>query len=398
MKNQICNYSLLWLAWLPFVAATAAPPAGKDGETDPKEVRVSKKLAFDFKSQPDPTVQLNLKYANIFITGWAKDSVKVEAEITANGASVAEANRILERVALTYDYTPQRLNLRLDIAQEQTTARKEESSGLGNIMSSLVQSFTGGGTAPRTSAANQGGSINIDQNNLKVMLKIRLPQAALPTIENRYGTVELAGNFFGKITANLFYGDFKADRLNAAQLDVSYGEIFARQLLKGSVQLRQGSMKLERGGELSLLSNGATIELDSVADLRLDARNDQTTINKAGKINGKVHFSKLEIQQLALESNLETQFGSLIISRLRPSLQTLDIMARSTDIRLDNLLPDTRYDLVVRPEKWQAPERFLRQERQPFEAAKGHVRIVWTEGNPKRTVAIENREGSLLMR
>ncbi|WP_448519579.1 hypothetical protein [Rhodoflexus sp.] len=395
MKKLICNCSWALLALWLSVSAAAKPTNETDGKTDAKEVRVSKKLAFDFKAQPELTAQLNLKYAHIIITGWTKDSVTVEAEITASGANVAEANRILERVALKYDHSPQRLNLRLDIAQEQAVARKEENSGFGNIMNGLVQSFAGSGTTPK---ASSGSSINIDQNNLKVVLKVRMPQAALPMIENRYGNTELAGNFTNKVTANLFYGDFKADRLNAAQLDISYGEIFARQLLKGTVHLRQGSMKLERGGEFNLHSNGATIELDSVANLWLDSRNDQAIVKKVGKLNGKTHFSKLEIQQLSTESNLETQFGSLIINQLRPSLLTLDIMARSTDIRLDNLPSDTRYELVVRPEKWQAPERLLRHERQPFEAAKGHSRIVWTEGSPKRSIAIENREGSVVMK
>lgn len=395
MKKWTLNYRWIFLAfWLPVCAAAAHPYNNETDEAaDAKEVRVSKKLAFDFKSQSDLTAQLNLKYAQIVLVGWTKDSVKVEAEITATGANIAEANKILERVALKYEHTPNRLNMRLDIAQEQAVAKKED-SGFGNIMSGLVQSFAGG-SAPKTSGT---GSVNIDQNNLKVVLKVRLPQAAIPVIENRYGNTELTGNFTNKVTANLFYGDFKADRLHTVQLDISYGEMYVRQLLKGTLHLRQGSMKLERGGEFNLHSNGATIELDSVANLWLDSRNDDVVVKKAGKLNGKTHFTKLEIQYLSTESNLETQFGSLQVTRFYPSFVTLDIMARSTDIRLDNIPADTRYDLVVRPDKWQAPDRLLRQERQPFEAAKGHMRVIWTEGSPRRSIAIENREGSLLMK
>ncbi len=395
MKKRILSYRwIFWALLLPVYAAAARPFNNETDETtDSKEVRVSKKLAFDFKSQPDLTAQLNLKYAQIVIVGWAKDSVKVEAEITATGANVAEANKILERVALKYEHTPNRLNMRLDITQEPTVTKKED-SGFGNIMSGLVQSFAGGAALKTSGNSN----VNIDQNNLKVAIKVRLPQAAMLVIENRYGNTELTGSFINKITANLFYGDFRAERLNAVQLDISYGEIYIRQLLKGTLYLRQGSMKLERGSELNLHSNGATIELDSVANLWLDSRNDDVAVKKAGKLNGKTHFTKLDIQQLSTESNLETQFGSLQIARLHPSLTTLDVMARSTDIRLDNLPTDTRYDLVVRPDKWQAPERLLRMERQPFEAAKGHVRIIWTEGSSKRNIAIENREGSLLMK
>lgn len=396
MKKQTlnCRRWIFWVCWLSVFAATARPHNNETDETtDTKEVRVSKKLSFDFKSQPDLTAQLNLKYAQIVLVGWTKDSVKVEAEITGTGTNVAEANKILERVALKYDHSPNRLHMRLDITQEQAVAKKED-SGFGNIMNGLVQSFAGG-AAPKTAGTN---SVNIDQNNLKIVLKVRLPQAAIPVIENRYGHTELIGNFTNKVTANLFYGDFKADRLNAVQLDISYGEIYVRQLLKGTLYLRQGSMKLERGGECNLHSNGATIELDSVANLWLDSRNDDVTVKKAGKLNGKTHFTKLEIQHLSAESNLETQFGSLQVIRFHPSFVTLDVMARSTDIRLDNMPADTRYDIVVRPDKWQVPERLLRQERQPFEAAKGHVRVIWTEGSPKRSIAIENREGSLLMK
>jgi hypothetical protein len=394
MIKQIFNYRWIFLVCcLPVFAAHARLDNQTDGTTDAKEVRISKKLAFDFKAQPDLAAQFNLKYAQVVLMGWAKDSVKVEAEITATGANVAEANKILERVTLRYDHTPRQLNLRLDIAQEQTVVKKDDNS-LGNIMSGLVQSFSGG-VAPKISGTN---SLNIDQNNLKVILKVRLPQSAILAIENRYGNIELTGNFTNKVTANLFYGDFKADRLNVVQLDISYGELYARQLLKGTLHLRQGSMKLERGGEFNLYSNSATIELDSVANLWLDSRNDNVLVKKASKLNGKTHFTKLEIQQLSIESNLETQFGSLQIVRLHPSFVMLDVMARSTDIRLEQLPNDTRYDLVVRPDKWQAPDRLLHQERQPFEAAKGHMRIIWTDGSPKRSIAIENREGSLLMK
>ncbi|MCS7018252.1 MAG: hypothetical protein RMJ87_03890 [Cytophagales bacterium] len=389
MKKLMCNCKwVLMICWgLLLKTAFATPPY-----TDTKEVRVSKKLTFDFKAQPDLTARLQFKYTHIILTSWAKDSVKVEAEITANGSNLTEANKILERVTLQYDHTPQNLNMRLDIAQEQALAKKGENNSFSNIMSGLVQSFSG------SNHISSSSSINIDQNNLKVVLKIRLPQTSFPTIDNRYGNTELIGNFTNKVTAGLFYGDFKAERLHAAQLDLSYGEVFIRQLVKGTVMLRQGSLKLERVGELSLISNSTTVEIDSVANLLLDARNDDITLKKTGKLNGKAHFTQLAVQQLSIETNLETQFGSLQFVRLLPSLSTLDIMARSTDVRLEQLLPDTRYDLVVRPEKWQAPERLLRQERQPFEAAKGHVRIVWTEGNPKRSIAIENREGSVLMK
>lgn len=391
MEKLMRNYSAVFLMLMLLNSTVAKSNHNCGSEIDKKEIRVSKKLTFDFKAHPELTVQLSLKYAYVFMTSIPKDSVKVEAEIVAAGNNLAEANRILERVTLKYDYMPQRLNMRLEIAQEPTAAKKEESGGFGNIMNGLIQSF-----APINEASKPAG-VNIDQNNLKVVLKIHLPQTAFSAVENRYGNIELAGNFTGKITANLFHGDFKAEHLNAVQLDLSYGETLVRQLVKGTVNLRQGSFKSERGGELTLNSNGASVELDSVANLWLDSRNDRIVVKKAGKINGKTHFSDLEIRQLSTESNLEMQFGSLQIARMHPSLVTLDVMARATDIRLEQLPADTRYDLVVRPEKWQAPERLLRHERRPFEPAKGHVRIVWTEGNPKRNIAIENREGSVVM-
>lgn len=221
-------------------------------------------------------------------------------------------------------------------------------------MNGLVQSLIS------NPAPTHSTSADIDQHNLKILIHIRLPQGAIQQIENRYGSLELNGNFTGKLTAHLFYGNLKAEKLPYGQLEVSYGEAHFKHLSKATANFRQSSIKIERAGELNLQSSSTTLEIDSIASLWLDSRNDVATIKRAGKLNGKMQFSNLDVGQLGLESNLETDFGNLTVQKLLPSCTTLDVMARATNVKLEHLPSDTHYDIVVKPEKWQAPERLLR--------------------------------------
>lgn len=379
---------------LALVAAPAFAHAPHGGGEETADIKVSKTIRLDFKANSDVQAKIANKYGNISLFTWAKDSAKMEVEITAKGLNEAEANKILERVQVVYRYQATYLDARTDIAPAAESPANNLSKMVSGLVNNLTSSFGSGGSKP---AANS--STPIDQHNLQVNYRLYLPANALANIEHKYGNVAVAGHYKGKLQVDLSHGDLRIEQQVAkAEVHVNFGNLMAKHIQGGYIEVKYGSMHLQQGGELSLVGSSSTLRLDSVASLQLDSRNDKLDLGGTGKLRGKTYLTQLAIAQLAREAVLETQLGEVRIRQLRPSFSLIDFKGRGTRFEVESSgLPDLSLNILARKEAVQVPDRLAGSKEAPPDMP-GYVRLSASTGTARRQVQIEARDGEVLIR
>lgn len=364
------------------------------------EVKVAKKVNLDFKCVAEIDVNIASKYGTVTLLPWAKDSVKMEVEITARGQTKAEAERIMERVELRYTHGPTALNVDTDIRQQEV-AGSSVSGTVQGLWNSLVSPLTNTGK-PTTSATNNSGPANttIDQHNLQVHLKIRVPFNAVVDIDNKYGDVLLNGPIKGRLDLDMDYGDLRADYpIAAGRISIKNGKANIKLLQSGSVEARYGSIHLSNGGDVLFLTNNAEVDIDSVTTLTLDTRYGNVQVHRPGNVSGKTYLTQLTLHSLARGGDLEMQFGDLAVKSLKTSVPSLAIRANRTAIMIElGSLTDYQLELTGKNGQVEYPAKLTKVENGKAHDWANNSTIKGTMGSGKKIFKIESRDGVVVVK
>jgi hypothetical protein len=367
------------------------------------EVKVTKKVNLDFKSVADLDVNVANKYGTITLVPWAKDSVKMDVEITARGQTKAEAERILERVDVRYTHGPTALNVNTDIRQQETAGNNSVTNTVQGLWNSITSSFNS--TNKPTTSATSGGATSspdpsIDQHNLQVHIRLQVPMGARVDLDNRYGDVALAGPLKGRLELDIDYGNLRADHAIASgRISLKNGKATLRSLLAGSLEAKYGTVQLALGGDILLLANNSEVVLDSVGSLQLDTRYGQVQVGRAGTLGGKTYMTDLKLAGLAREGALEMQFGSLAAKGLRNNGAAFSVQASRTSVSLELAnLADYQLELTGRADQIEYPARLGRVEAIKSAEWPNNGTVRGTVGAGKKNIKIVSRDGSIAVR
>jgi hypothetical protein len=402
-KMRKSTPSLGLAIWFMALGAQAGPPPRCRTCPLPEEkleVKVTKKVNLDFKSVADLDVRVANKYGTITLVPWAKDSVKMDVEITARGQTKAEAERILERVDVRYTHGPTALNVTTAIRQQETASNNPVTNTVQGLWNTITSTFNSENkpTASATSGGAGSPGLSIDQHNLQVNIRLQVPAGAQADLDNRYGDVALAGPLKGRLGLDIEYGNLRADHTIASgRISLKNGKATLWALLSGSLEAKDGTVQLAQGGDILLLANNSKVELDSVAALRLDTRYGQVQVGRAGSLSGKTYMTDLKIANLAREGVLEMQFGSLAAKGLRSNGAAFSVQASRTSVSLDLAnLADYQLELTGRADQIEYPARLGRVEATKSAEWPNNGTVRGTVGGGKKAIKITNRDGSIV--
>ncbi|MCU0450283.1 MAG: hypothetical protein MUC97_10665 [Bernardetiaceae bacterium] len=380
--------SLLAVGLCLLATAQARPTSDKEeGET--ADVRVSKKINLDFKASPQVALHISNKYGAVQLVAWAKDSVKLEAEVVAKAADRTQAERILERVTLNPVYDANSLTLNTEIQQAVA-----QTSGGGGLLEMLTSPFTSGNT--RTSATAGGSTSNpgnIDQNNLQITLRLRVPAGALVNLDNKYGDLTLSGPLKGRAEINLLYGNLLAEQaISSLRLQLQNGKAQLKAVNSGHFDIKSGQLELSQGQDLTLVGNNAEVTIDSVAQLELDTRYGQLQAKRVGKLTGRTYLGKTHVDVLAREGNLTCRYGELSIGGFKTSFTALAVQGQNTQVTVQTgNLTDLKVELTGKTGQVEAPARL--QPENSAASLPNQQTLRGTEGSGRRIIKIDNRDG-----
>lgn len=267
-----------------------------------------KEIRCAYKVEASPSVELNNQYGEVQIVSWDKDSVKVEATITATSDRLDDITKLLNRVEVICRGTKSTVVISTEWA-EGVSIFKKGSMDLKNILKS--------------------------DKKLKVDYKVYLPIDSRLSITNRFGDIYLP-NYEGPLRVELSHGDLRArDIKDGRSISVRYGKMLIKNLDQGLLKLEYGSLILDRANILTVESKSSTIEILEANRLAIKSRSDEFRLDQVKSLRGQSTYTNILVKELKELISLVTSYGDLRIRSVANDFKNVQLTGHSTDYDLE---------------------------------------------------------------
>jgi hypothetical protein len=229
------------------------------------------------------------KFGEIKINDLGGDSVTIKVVVTIDNSSESKAKDLMDKIQIEFQKT----------------------GGLTSAETIIEDNFK-------------------SKQSFTIDYLINIPKDRDLDINNRYGNVvindlEAKGNF------NVSYGNLTAGRLKATAgspvyVELSYGQADIESVNDARMVFKYSKLYIEEVGQLKLESkySGST-NLHKVNSLQIDSKYDAINIDEIGKLVSVSKYSNFKIGLLKENFNLDTGYGSVIISKVDPKFDEIKI-------------------------------------------------------------------------
>lgn len=277
-----------------------------------------KRVAYAISNQT--YVELSNQYGDVQIITWEKDSIRLEATITASSDKGSED---LEKL----------MNM------VEVISRGTETSVV------VSTEWTSGNTLWKRGKMDLKNLISSDKR-LEVNYKVYLPSKCRLTIENRFGDVYLP-DYSGPLRISMSHGDLRArDIADARSIYVKYGKALIKQVESGLLKIDFGSMILDKANNLSLQTKSSTIEILHVKQLSIKSKNDELRIDKVESLRGESSFSHIRVKDISKLIDLNTTYGDVTVREVKKDFELIRMIGSSTDYEID-FSKDAQYQFNI---------------------------------------------------
>lgn len=179
---------------------------------------------------------------------------------------------------------------------------------------------------------NISTSTNINDNKgFEITYFVTMPSKNPIDIKNKFGSVHVE-NRKGNVDFDISYGSLDAEHLEGAFtfIDISYSH--------GNIEsIRKGTLK-------SSYCN--SINIEDVGELKMDDKYGHVNIENVGMIEGTSSYSGLNIEELEKKLEIKAKYGSVKISEVHPSFESIEIDSGYGAVNL-GFEDDINFDFTV---------------------------------------------------
>ncbi len=244
----------------------------KSGEVKLKTKSYSKSYPVD----KDDKLVLDNQYGKVTVNTWAKNEVKVDAEIKAYANDDAETQKLLDQTTVADS------KANSTVSYTTTIDKKDGSNNMWGSWSTNGKSYV---------------------HKVEINYTVYMPAKNALSLSNRYGGVTLP-DLDGKLSINTTYGNFTAKNLTNADNEIT-------------LRYSDGNIASLNGGKLNC-SFGNTLKIDAANNLNLEAK-----------------YISADIAKLKSSGNISMRYGDGIkIGDLDKNLKSLNINADYADVTL----------------------------------------------------------------
>lgn len=167
-----------------------------------------------------------------------------------------------------------------------------------------------------------------DKKGFTIIYTVKSPVDINLNLDNKYGSISLE-SINGNTEIEVGYGSFKAKDLNGSsnEIEIKYGS--------GDIDF------IEKGEIYSRYLGGLSI--GQANDLTIDDKYGNISIGTAGKIEGENAYSNLNINTLRGDIEFESDYGSIKISEINKSFQSINLETSYGSIKI-GFENDTAFD------------------------------------------------------
>lgn len=329
-----------------FLQAPANP-----GDND--DTKLTKTIERDFSMPKNGYLELINKYGQIVINTWSKDSVTVKVKITAYGKDYDDAEKMLDRVDIDFRATSPYLTIET-ILDRKSGFFKEVWNNISDYSKTLLS-----------------------KNKIEIDYEIFMPETVAIDIENKFGDIYMH-EVSGKCNINLMHGNLRANKFNASStIEVGYGDVRIKQLTGGLLVLKGVEADIAKLGSVEVRSSSSQIHIKEAERITLDSRSDQRfNIDRITTLEGKVTFSKIEIQEMEKTLDMDMNYGELRVKSIPFSFNKINVAGKYTDITLD-FMPNSylEVDISAKEESLFLPRENVKLDKMYTDDKQKYVRV-----------------------
>jgi len=281
------------------------------GAITAQETKATKSLSRAYLGSSLSMVEIVNKYGDVNVVEWDNDSVRFDVTIEAYGKSESSARKIMNRIDFDFKHVGQY------VSAETILDRK---SGFFEEIWNSIDDYS---------------KKLLSSNKLTINYEVSVPKGAGIDVENKFGEVYLA-DLSGRIDIKMSHGELKTGILNGeSKLDLSFVNALIKEVKNGEVKLNASELEIELAHLLELQSNSSEINIEQANRLRIDSRGDRKMeIHEVGILRGKSSFTRIEVDELVEEVDLNMSFGDIRIRNVKSNFSQLIIDGKSADIRV----------------------------------------------------------------
>lgn len=297
--KQLYKLSIL-LFLLPLLAI--AGPGGKYTK--------SKKLNKTFTVNKSCMVDIENSFGNVTITTWDQPSVSFEITVEVSGDNEDRVEQQLKEIDVEFEASS-------SFVSAQTDADHNSSGGR-----SLWNTFF--------------GSSNDNNSNMKINYIVKMPVTASLDISNDYGTVKI-DRLEGKANIKCDFGRLDIGQLLAEdnELRFDYTKNSHIDYMKsGTIRADFSSFELHGTEKVEFKGDYTKAKIHDVKNLSFNGDFSTIESGKADNVIGRGDYSTIKLGLVNNNVNLNTDFGSILITELGKTFKEATIKSEYTGIKI----------------------------------------------------------------
>lgn len=335
--------------------------------------KVSKRVAQNYQLTNAGQLQIDTKYGDVKIIGWAKNNVSIIADITVTHKKLDNAQSLLGRIKPEFKSMTDFVGIRTQI--------EDKNEGF------FAKYF------------NKANPFDFDRSNVQINYTIYLPVNAELDITNKFGDV-IVDDWSGKLKIGAQHGDIWINKnLNSADIDLRYGKLKAKNINYGSIRLKNGSLDLIKLKDLRLTSSGSDIIIEEIASLELYSSKDEIVIDGVEDLSGSLEFTKMQLDKVEDGIDIEMKITDFKLSNIHSADAKINIHQESSEIVLN--IQDFSFDFEATLEEGllRLPKSFSNVETNMLDEGKRIREVKATYGKDRQgSITITGEKGVILLK
>ncbi|SHI89187.1 hypothetical protein SAMN04488513_102186 [Pseudozobellia thermophila] len=333
----------------------------------------SKKLAKSYRLTNAGELHLDNKYGNVNIYGWDKEELSLTVTITVTHKKKDNAQELLDRIRPVLRNSDNFVSLSYEIG--------ESSSGFFSQLFEKANPF------------------DFDRSNIQIDYEVFLPEKAELELANKFGDVFIE-DWNGALQAQVQHGDiWISENLNKADISLEFGELRAKNISYGNLELKNGGVDMHDSKNLRINSSGSDIEIGQVTSLEFYSNKDEVTIDEAGSIYGSLKFTSLRLNRLGLDVDMGMKIADFRIDRITNAKTTITIDQESSEISINISDFPHKFSAILEEGLVRLPKSFQNVNSELLDKGKKRREIKATYGKQGQgKISITGKKGLVLLK
>lgn len=314
---KILYYKKLYIfILLPFLSFASTDPEkscirGKYS----KEKSINK----EFQVNADAILKVQNDFGNLDITTWDENRIVMDIKIKVSGDDEEKVNNKLDDIHITFESSAK-----------------------------MVSAITNFNQTQKSWWDRLKGNWNGNNVHMEINYKIKMPITNTVDLNNDYGSITLE-----KITGNskihCDYGQILIDELLGSNNDINidYTKNSKIRFIKnGNINADYSDLTIENAEQIKLNADYSKTKIIQVKQLRYNCDYGSLFVENAGSIEANGDYLNTDFGSISNRLNLHSDYGSIKIINLEPTVQNVTIVSDYTGVRI-GYAPTLNFDYHI---------------------------------------------------